>query len=61
VHTSSAYLVFVALDEHGRPRPVPAVVPQTEDEHRRRREAKLRREVRLAHKRAIAEARTAEA
>jgi acyl-CoA hydrolase len=61
VHTSSAYLVFVALDDVGRPRPVPPVVPQTDDERRRQREAKLRREVRLAHKQAIAEARTAEA
>jgi acyl-CoA hydrolase len=57
VHTSSAYLVFVALDEHGRPRPVPPVVPQTDDERRRQREAKLRRDVRLAHKQAIAEGR----
>jgi acyl-CoA hydrolase len=58
VHTSSAYLVFVALDEYGRPRPVPPVVPQTDDERRRQREAKLRREVRLAHKQAIAEGRS---
>jgi acyl-CoA hydrolase len=59
VHTSSAYLVFVALDEHGRPRPVPPVEPLTDDERRRQREAKLRRRVRLAHKQAIAEGRTA--
>jgi acyl-CoA hydrolase len=59
VHTSSAYLVFVALDERGRPRPVPPVIPRTDDERRRQREAKLRREVRLAHKLAIAEGRSA--
>ena len=59
VHTSSAYLVFVALDDVGRPRPVPPVVPRTDDERRRQREAKLRRRVRLEHKRAIAEGRTA--
>jgi uncharacterized protein (TIGR00369 family) len=58
VHTSSAYLVFVALDDRGHPRPVPPVIPQTDDEGRRQREAKLRREVRLAHKRAIAEGRS---
>jgi acyl-CoA hydrolase len=59
VHTSSAYLVFVALDERGRPRPVPPVIPHTDDERRRQREAMLRREVRLAHKQAIAEGRSA--
>jgi acyl-CoA hydrolase len=58
-HTSSAYLVFVAMDERGRPRPVPPVIPETDDERRRQREAKLRREVRLAHKAAIAEGRSA--
>ena len=45
----SAYLVFVALDEDGRPRPVPPLVCETEDEQRRQREAKLRRGARLAH------------
>jgi acyl-CoA hydrolase len=59
VHTSSAYLVFVALDEHGNPRPVPPVVGETEGERRRQREAKLRRAARLARKRAIDEARAA--
>ena len=59
VHTSSAYLVFVALDQQGRPRPVPPVIPQTDDERRRQREAKLRREVRLTHNAAIAEGRSA--
>ena len=59
VHTSSAYLVFVALDEHGNPRPVPPVEAETEEQRRRQREAKLRREARLARKRAIDEGRTA--
>ncbi|MGH2662222.1 MAG: acyl-CoA thioesterase [Actinomycetota bacterium] len=59
VHTSSAYLVFVALDEHGTPRPVPPVVAETEEERRRQREAKLRREARLTRKQAIEEARRA--
>lgn len=58
VHTSSAYLVFVALDEDGNPRPVPPVVPETEEERQRQREAKLRREGRLARKEAILAART---
>jgi acyl-CoA hydrolase len=52
-HTSSAYLVFVALDEHGAPRPVPALVPETEVERRRQAEAKIRRESRLARAEAI--------
>lgn len=59
VHTSSAYLVFVAIDQGGRPRPVPPVVAENEEERQRQREAKLRREARLARKRAIEEARRA--
>ncbi|HXF37136.1 MAG TPA: acyl-CoA thioesterase [Actinomycetota bacterium] len=52
-HTSSAYLVFVALDEEGKPRPVPPLVTETEEQERRQREARVRRESRLAHRRAI--------
>jgi acyl-CoA hydrolase len=59
VHTSSAYLVFVALDEHGNPRAVPPVAPQDDTERRRQQEARLRQETRLARKRAIQEARAA--
>jgi uncharacterized protein (TIGR00369 family) len=54
-HTSSAYLVFVALDEAGKPRPVPGLVPETPEERRRQREARIRRKTRLAHKAAIRE------
>jgi acyl-CoA hydrolase len=57
VHTSSAYLVFVALDEEGKPRPVPATVAETEVQEQRQREAKVRRESRLARKAAIQAAR----
>ena len=57
VHTSSAYLVFVALDEAGKPRPVPAVFPQNDQHRQRQREAKVRRESRLARKAAIKAAR----
>jgi uncharacterized protein (TIGR00369 family) len=46
-HTSSAYLVFVALDERGQPRPVPGIVPETEVERHRQAEAKIRRQHRL--------------
>lgn len=46
-HTSSAYITFVALDEYGRRKEIPAVQPETEDERRRYREAGARREHRL--------------
>lgn len=46
-HTSSAYLTFVALDEEGRPTPVPKVMPTMEDEKRRYEAARKRREERL--------------
>jgi acyl-CoA hydrolase len=59
VHTSSAYLVFVALDGEGKPRPVPPVLAEDEEQRQRQQEAKLRREARLARKRAIEEARAA--
>ncbi len=46
-HTSSAYLTFVALDAQGNSVPVPAVIPETEDEKRRFQEAERRRQYRL--------------
>ncbi len=46
-HTSSAYVTFVALDEKGKPKPVPPVIPETEDEKRRYAQAELRRQYRL--------------
>ena len=54
-HTSSGYLVFVALDTHGRPRTVPPIAAETETQQRRQREASIRRETRLAHRKAIEE------
>jgi len=53
VHASSAYLVFVALDESGKPRPVPRLVADTPVEQRRKREAKIRRQTRMEHRKAI--------
>jgi acyl-CoA hydrolase len=48
LHTCSAFLTFVALGEDGRPTPVLPVIPETEEEKRRYREAGERREYRLA-------------
>jgi acyl-CoA hydrolase len=50
LHTSTAYLTMVALDDEGRPTPVPPVAPETPDEQRRAREAQVRRDVRLAER-----------
>jgi uncharacterized protein (TIGR00369 family) len=50
-HTASAYLTFVALDDHGKPQEVPPLILETEDEFRRNHEAEIRREARLAEKR----------
>src|SRR5207344_2640342 len=36
---ATAYLVFVAVDESGRPRVVPPVLPETDEDSRRYREA----------------------
>jgi len=49
-HTSSAYLTFVALSQDGGKIPVTPVIPQTEAEVRRYREAGERREQRLLMK-----------
>jgi acyl-CoA hydrolase len=49
-HTNTAYLTMVALDEQGRPAPVPPILAQTPDEIRRQREAELRRANRLAER-----------
>ena len=49
-HVASAYFVFVAVDSDGNPRDVPGLDPETPDEHRRVREAEIRRSHRLARK-----------
>jgi acyl-CoA hydrolase len=43
-HVASAYLVFVAVDEHGRMQTVPQLKPETPDEIRRYEDALRRRE-----------------
>ncbi len=48
-HTTTAYVTFVAIDEHtGKPKPVPPLILKTEEEKQRHREAGERRDVRLA-------------
>lgn len=44
---NNAYLTFVAVDARGKPVPVPAVRPESDDEQRRFDEALLRRQQRL--------------
>ncbi|MGW3995611.1 acyl-CoA thioesterase [Amycolatopsis sp. NPDC004772] len=58
VHVASAYLVLVAVDEDGRPRVVPPVVPETDEDRRRYAEAGIRRTHRLARRAAITASRT---
>jgi acyl-CoA hydrolase len=45
-HVSSAYLTFVAVDAAGRHLPVPAVIPETDEQKRRYEDAGRRREIR---------------
>jgi uncharacterized protein (TIGR00369 family) len=51
VHVVSAYLVMVAVDDLGRPRPVPRVQPGKPDDARRFDAAVRRREHRLTRRR----------
>ena len=49
-NTNTAYLVYVALDDDGRPTTVPALVTETDEEKRRMEQAKKRQEHRIAQK-----------
>jgi len=46
-HTNNAYLVYVALDDHGEPVSVPPVVAETSEEQQRLDAAKQRQALRL--------------
>jgi uncharacterized protein (TIGR00369 family) len=50
VHVSSAYLVFVAIDDDGRTARLPPLIAETDEERRRMAAAKVRRERRLARR-----------
>ncbi len=47
IHTNSAFLTFVSVDENGKPVETFEIVPETEDEKRRFEEAFQRRQKRL--------------
>ena len=46
-HVASAYLSFVAMDEDGKPTPVPPLIPEDDEDRRRMTAAEERRRVRL--------------
>lgn len=50
LHTSTAYLTFVALSKNGSPSPVPPLTPESDDEHRRFEKGRERTEVRRARR-----------
>lgn len=50
IHTNTAYLTFVAVDENEKPVPVDQIIPQTKDEIRRFDDAFRRREDRLKNR-----------
>lgn len=47
IHTNSAYLTFVAVDDNAKPVQAVKIIPETEDELRRYNDALQRREARL--------------
>lgn len=49
-HTNTAYLVYVALDDRGKPKAVPSLIAETELEKRRMGEGAKRQEYRLRHR-----------
>ena len=49
-HTNTAYLVYVALDDGGRPTNVPALTAETEQEKQRMAKAKERQQRRISQK-----------
>lgn len=48
-HTNTAYLVYVALDEHGRSVSVPPILTENKRQERRLEHAKARQAYRLKH------------
>ncbi len=52
-HAGSCYLTYVALDEKGKPTPIPPLITATPDERRRFKEALARRRLREAQNAAV--------
>jgi acyl-CoA hydrolase len=50
-HTNTAYFVYVALDEKGKPTPVPKLICETEEEQERFTRAEERQNYRLEQRR----------
>jgi len=50
IHTNTAYVVYVALDEERNPRPVPSLLVETETEARHMEEGQRRQAHRLAQR-----------
>jgi acyl-CoA hydrolase len=59
LHTNTAYLTMVAVDDDGRPIPVPPLAVSSSDERRREGEAQVRRANSLAEREQIKAARAA--
>jgi uncharacterized protein (TIGR00369 family) len=51
-HTNTAYLVYIALGDDGRPTEVPRLILESDDEHRRWAEAEARQQRRLERQQA---------
>ena len=51
--TNQAYITFVALDNEGKPSPVPSLIPETEEEKKCFVEAEIRRGERLKRKNTV--------
>ena len=49
-HTNTAYLVYVALDDEGKPTQVPPLIPENAEQEKRMEEARARQAYRLANK-----------
>jgi uncharacterized protein (TIGR00369 family) len=49
-YTNTAYLVYVGLDNEGRPTPIPALITKTKEEKQRMEQAKKRQAHRITQK-----------
>jgi acyl-CoA hydrolase len=59
-HTNSAYLTMVAVDQDGKPVPVPPLITETDEQHSREAEAQVRRRNRLQEREEILQRRNGE-